>query len=439
MSHNKTASIRLIDASLSASCLKDLALQGFTQWQDNEATPWLSLINLSNNTCDNVAKTLAKYPAKNKIALLEPEQTDLAAAAMHAGVQDYLLLPLDAEQVSALLHRLRRLEQPDTHLVVAAPVSRQLLMLAHRAATTEAGILLTGESGTGKEPLARYIHRHSSRSNKPFIAVNCAAIPESILESLLFGHVKGAFTGAHAEQPGKFEIANGGTLMLDEIGEMPLNLQSKLLRVLQEREVERLGGHKSIPLDVRIIAATNKDLQKAVKEGEFREDLFYRLDVLPLKISPLRERKADVLPLAEHFIYKYQHLAGTQTCYFSEQAKQRLTSHDWPGNVRELENTIQRALVMRRGQALQVADLGLSHVPHIELSKIEQNEQGLKASKRQAEFQFILDTLKQFNGHRSQSAQALGMTTRALRYKLAQMREEGIDIDQVLRARGHAA
>lgn len=439
MPHTNMTSFRLVDATLSASCIEDLALQGFTQWQANQATPWLSLINLSNSTCDNVAKILAQYPAKNQVALLDPEQTDLAAAAMHAGVQDYLLLPLDIEQVHSLLHRLRRVEQPDTHLIVAAPVSRQLLMLAHRAATTEAGILLTGESGTGKEPLARYIHRHSSRSSKPFIAVNCAAIPESILESILFGHIKGAFTGAHADQPGKFEVANGGTLMLDEIGEMPLNLQSKLLRVLQEREVERLGGHKSIPLDVRIIAATNKNLQKAVKNGEFREDLFYRLDVLPLKIGPLRDRKPDILPLAEHFIKKYQHLAGTQTCYFSEQAKQRLACHDWPGNVRELENTIQRALVMRRGQALQVADLGLAHVPHAGLIKVEHAEQGLKASKRQAEFQFILDTLKQFNGHRSQSAQALGMTTRALRYKLAQMREEGIDIDQALARSGHAA
>ncbi|WP_076413116.1 sigma-54-dependent Fis family transcriptional regulator [Shewanella sp. UCD-KL12] len=424
--------IRLIDASLPDSCLSQLTLQGFSTWQSGNSAPWLSMINLSDCSNDEVAAKLTQFPARNQVALLAPEQTELATTAMQLGVQDYLLLPLESEQICSLAQRLRRLEQPDAELVVVSPISRQLMMLAHRAASTEASVLLTGESGTGKEPLARYIHRHSTRAAKPFIAVNCAAIPESILESILFGHHKGAFTGATSDQAGKFELANGGTLLLDEIGEMPVQVQAKLLRVLQEREVERLGGHKSIPLDIRIIASTNRDLRKAVQSGSFREDLFYRLDVLPLKISPLRDRRADILPLADHFLQRYHHLAAGQSCYFSDQAKLRLTSHNWPGNVRELENTIQRALVMRRGQALQASELGIEGDSALTDDTRVQSEQGLKASKKHAEFQYILDTLKKFNGHRSQSAQALGMTTRALRYKLAQMREEGIDIEQAL-------
>ncbi|MCL1096221.1 sigma-54 interaction domain-containing protein [Shewanella kaireitica] len=432
------SSLRFVDSKLSESSQTKLALQGFNLWQqDSQNQPWLSLVNLSNSDNSEVAQRLCQYPGKHQVALLNPEQTELASIAMQSGIQDYLLLPIDDEQLSSLLHRLRRMELPENDLVSVASESRQLLMLAHRAAVTEATVLLTGESGTGKEPIARYIHRHSNRAKQPFIAINCAAIPESILESLLFGHVKGAFTGAMSDQPGKFEMANGGTLLLDEIGEMPLLLQAKLLRVLQEREVERLGGHKSITLDIRVIAATNKDLRSAVQNGQFREDLFYRLDVLPLKILPLRERREDILPLAEHFLQKYKMLAGEQTCYFSEQARSLLLSHNWPGNVRELENTIQRALVMRRGQALQAAELGL--VDQDSQPYAEQSEQGLKASKRRAEFQYIIDTLRQHNGHRNQTAAALGMTTRALRYKLVQMREEGIDIDQILAEIGQAA
>ncbi|NRD71712.1 sigma-54-dependent Fis family transcriptional regulator [Shewanella sp. VB17] len=427
--------IRLVEAELTPENRKQLQAQDFGFWHSLDK-PWLTIINLSNSSCAEAALKMAQYPGKNQIALLNPEQTELASCAMQHGAQDYLLLPLDIEQLASLLHRLRRLEQPDTEFIVSSTVSRQLLMLAHRAATTEASILLTGESGTGKEPLARYIHRNSNRAEQPFIAVNCAAIPESILESILFGHVKGAFTGASCDQAGKFEQANGGTLLLDEIGEMPFLLQSKLLRVLQEREVERLGGHKTIKLNIRIIASTNKDLRKAVANGDFREDLFYRLDVLPLKITPLRERKEDILPLAEHFLQKYRHLCDNQYCYFSGQAQQHLLSHSWPGNVRELENTIQRALVMRRGQTIQAADLGIENNSNHYIIKADTPEMGLKASKRQAEFQYILDTLKRFGGHRSQSAESLGMTTRALRYKLVQMREEGIDIEHAL---NHAA
>ncbi|MDR8525931.1 sigma-54 interaction domain-containing protein [Shewanella fidelis] len=430
--------IRFVDAHITQSCLNLLAEQGFHLWDTTaDKTPWLSLVNLSQSQADNVESKLQCYPGKHQIALLEPEQTELASIAMQCGVQDYLLLPIDENQLCSLVQRLRRLELPNNELICAAPVSRQLLMLAHRAAITEATVLLTGESGTGKEPLARYIHRHSNRAEQPFVAINCAAIPESILESLLFGHVKGAFTGASHDQAGKFELANNGTLLLDEIGEMPLLLQAKLLRVLQEREVERLGSHKSIRLNIRVIAATNKDLRQAVEDGSFRQDLFYRLDVLPIKILPLRQRREDILPIAEHFLQRYKMLAGDQPCYFSEPARNQLLSHDWPGNVRELENTIQRALVMRRGQAIQSEELGLISPTCEQLAS--PNEQGLKASKRHAEFQYIIDTLKRHNGQRNRTAEALGMTTRALRYKLVQMREQGIDIDNILSQSGHAA
>ncbi|GIU51910.1 MULTISPECIES: sigma-54 interaction domain-containing protein [Shewanella] len=422
-------SIQLVDTQISEAGATLLLKHGFQLWNTPQTQPWLNLVNLSDCEPEQVAQRLAMYPSNNQIALLDPEQTELAGIAMQSGVQDYLLLPIDNLQLISLLNRLKTLDKTDSEIIASSAVSRQLLMLAQRAAVTNATVLLTGESGTGKEPLARYIHRHSSRADAPFISINCAAIPESILESILFGHVKGAFTGAVNDQPGKFEQANGGTLLLDEIGEMPILLQAKLLRVLQEREVERLGSHKSISLDIRVIASTNKDLRLAVDNGEFRQDLFYRLDVLPLKITPLRQRREDILPIAEHFLAIYHNNNTEQTCYFSDQARNLLLSHDWSGNVRELENTIQRALVMRRGQAIQVAELGIEQAQSPQLAT---QESGLKGSKRQAEFQYILDTLKRFNGQRNLTADSLGMTTRALRYKLAQMREQGIDIELAL-------
>ncbi len=427
--------IELLGHQICDSLINALEIEGFTLRLTCTQTPWLSLINLSEVATENIEHELATATGQNKVALLNAEQSDNAAAAMKLGVQDYLLLPLQQEQLIALVIRLKELEKTNKNYIVSSPVSRQLLMLAHRSAMTEASVLITGESGTGKEPLARYIHQNSSRANKPFIAINCAAIPESILESLLFGHSKGAFTGAQVDQPGKFELANGGTILLDEIGEMPILLQSKLLRVLQEREVERLGDHKSISLDIRVIAATNRDLRDSVKQGEFREDLFYRLDVLPLKTVPLRERRGDIQPLAEYFLKKF--CMDEQQHFFSDQARQLLMGHDWPGNVRELENCIQRALVLRRGQVIQAVDLGLEIKSSAVL--IESKETSLKQSKQQAEFQYVIDALKRFNGHRCKTAEFLEMTTRALRYKLAQMREQGIDIDSILNQKAKAA
>ncbi|MEZ8099477.1 sigma-54 interaction domain-containing protein [Vibrio bivalvicida] len=364
------------------------------------------------------------------IAIVEQEQGILAAETMRAGATDYLLRPFEKSQLVNLLSRVEAVGKPMANIVAESWRSKQVLQLAHRAACTNASVLITGESGTGKEVLARYVHEQSSRSEGPFIAVNCAAIPESMLEAVLFGHVKGAFTGATNSQSGKFEEANNGTILLDEIGEMSPAVQAKLLRVLQEREVERVGSHKPVKLDIRVIAATNKDLRDEVKNGTFREDLYYRLDVLPLHWPPLRERKDDILPIGQFFISKYQD--GSQ-CHLSQDAMVALSQYHWPGNIRELENVIQRALVMRHGDYITAHDLMLpvELLTPQEESKTTQT-MGHVEAKKQAEYQYILDKLRQFGGNRTKTANALGVTTRALRYKLAAMREQGIDLQSAL-------
>ncbi|MDF2152623.1 sigma-54 dependent transcriptional regulator [Vibrio sp. CAU 1672] len=364
------------------------------------------------------------------IAIVDQEQSLLAAESMKAGATDYLLRPFESMQLLNLLKRVEALGKPMANIVAESWRSKQVLQLAHRAACTHASVLITGESGTGKEVLARYVHEQSTRASGPFIAVNCAAIPESMLEAVLFGHVKGAFTGATGSQSGKFEEANGGTILLDEIGEMSPAVQAKLLRVLQEREVERVGSHKSIRLDIRVIAATNKDLREEVQKGTFREDLYYRLDVLPLHWPPLRERKEDILPISQFFIEKYQ---DSSKCYLSQDAVAALSQYHWPGNIRELENVIQRALVMRHGDYITAHDLML---PIELLTSVQPAEAsaplGHVEAKKQAEYQFILDKLRQFGGNRTKTANALGVSTRALRYKLAAMREHGIDLQSAL-------
>ncbi|WP_181296212.1 sigma-54-dependent Fis family transcriptional regulator [Pseudomonas sp. Q2-TVG4-2] len=358
-----------------------------------------------------------------------------AAALLELGCVDYLLSPFSESQLSALLRRQEFADAAQESFVSCSQAGRRLLAMAQRVSLTRAPILITGETGTGKELMARYIHRFSASADAPFIAVNCAAIPEQMLESILFGHEKGAFTGAVAAQPGKFELANGGTLLLDEIGELPLGLQAKLLRVLQEQRVERLGGRKEIELNVRIIAATNRDLQREVAEGRFRSDLMFRLDVLPLHISPLRERRDDVLPLARRFVAKYApQEAGEEL--FTAEACRALLQHDWPGNARELENTVQRALVLRNGLFIQPQDLGLAAPAQAEVRmekpqvlSAETGKAALRASGKWAEYQHVIDTIRKFDGHKSKAAASLGMTSRALRYRLNAMREQGIELN----------
>ncbi len=316
-------------------------------------------------------------------------------------------------------------------------------------AQSDSTVLISGESGTGKEVLARYIHQQSSRMDKPFIAINCAAIPDNMLEATLFGHEKGAFTGAIASQPGKFEQADGGTLLLDEISEMPLGLQAKLLRVLQEREVERVGGRRPIVLDIRVLATTNRDLAGEVAAGRFREDLFYRLSVFPLAWPPLRQRPADILPLAERLLASHARKMRQVPARLSAEAQRCLVQYGWPGNVRELDNAIQRALILQQGGLIQPGDLCLV-APGIQASlpvvgapgqslgepAVDVVEPGnaLGDDLRRREFQLIIDTLRAERGRRKETADRLGISARTLRYKLAQMRDAGLDVEASLYA-----
>ncbi|MEJ2394577.1 MAG: sigma-54 dependent transcriptional regulator [Candidatus Thiodiazotropha sp.] len=355
-----------------------------------------------------------------------------AVAAMHDGAVDYLVKPFEAEVlVSKVAGHIRPAnESPIDGPVVEDLRSREVLELARRVARSEATVLLNGESGTGKEVFARYIHQCSSRSDGPFIGINCAAIPENMLEAVLFGYEKGAFTGAYQSAPGKFEQAQGGTLLLDEISEMSLALQAKLLRVLQERELERLGGRKLIELDVRVLATTNRKLREEVSAGRFREDLYYRLNVFPLTLPPLRERQRDILPLARYLMQKSLR-PGQAMPEFSNEAKQHLLSHSWPGNIRELDNLMQRALILNENQLIREQDLCFeesAESPATQERKMPTAGGRLPEDLRSVEEQMILDALVERRGSRKQVAEKLGISERTLRYKIARMREAGVSI-----------
>jgi two-component system response regulator FlrC len=348
-----------------------------------------------------------------------------AVAAMRDGATDYLLKPFEAEVLLDMVARMHTPAAANAKMIADDPVMRRVCDLADRIAPSEGTVLISGESGTGKEVLARYIHDRSPRAAKAFLAVNCAAIPENMLESMLFGYEKGAYTGAYQSRAGKFEQANGGTLLLDEISEMDLTLQAKLLRVLQEREVERLGGNKLIPLDVRVIATTNRRLEECVRDGSFREDLYYRLRVLPLPLPPLRERRSDILSLADAFLARYRTRADQ--C-FSAEATAALQAHPWPGNVRELENCIQRAAILASGSEIGAADLFLE--ASMTAAGAAQEEAGsspavLEGDLKQREQELILQALRDCGGSRKATAERLGISPRTLRYKLARLREQG--------------
>ncbi|MEM0954975.1 MAG: sigma-54 dependent transcriptional regulator [Pseudomonadota bacterium] len=356
-----------------------------------------------------------------------------AVSAMRNGATEYLQKPFEAEVLLNLVEQLPAAHDSvtvdDTKMIIADPATRSLYTLADRVAGSDATVLIAGESGSGKEVLAHYIHRRSDRCDTDFLAVNCAAIPESMLESMLFGYEKGAYTGAHQARAGKFEQANGGTLLLDEISEMELGLQAKLLRVLQEREVERLGGSRPIPLDVRVIATTNRDLSKEVEEGRFREDLYYRLNVIPLHHPPLRERPQDVLPLARYFLSRY---ATTPAARFSDAAEQTLLNHAWPGNVRELDNAVQRSALLANSDVLEASDLlldaelGAPAGTKISASPASVSVPVLEGDLKQREQALILESLKRNHGNRKKTAAHLGISPRTLRYKLARLREQGV-------------
>ncbi|MGB8924293.1 MAG: sigma-54 dependent transcriptional regulator [Pseudomonas sp.] len=391
----------------------------------------------------------ARQPQLPVLLMTAHGAVERAVDAMRQGAADYLVKPFEPKALLDLVsrHALGCVSIVDSEGPVAVePASAQLLELAARVARSDSTVLISGESGTGKEVLARYIHQHSHRASQPFIAINCAAIPDNMLEATLFGHEKGSFTGAIAAQAGKFEQADGGTILLDEISEMPLGLQAKLLRVLQEREVERVGARKPITLDIRVVATTNRDLAGEVAAGRFREDLFYRLSVFPLAWRPLRERTADILPLAERLLNKHVNKMKHATAKLSPQAQACLTNYPWPGNVRELDNAIQRALILQQGGLIQPLDFCLTGAvtftaaPVIapvqalvrEIEVEAESAGALGDDLRRREFQVIIDTLRAERGRRKEAAEKLGISPRTLRYKLAQMRDAGMDVEAYL-------
>lgn len=347
-----------------------------------------------------------------------------AVTAMQEGAADYLVKPFEASELEQYVNRYvrpRLCGHPGESVIARDPRTRALLRLAERVAHSDVTVLLSGESGTGKEVFARFIHAQSSRREGPFVAVNCAAIPDQMLEALLFGHEKGAFTGAQARTRGKFIQADGGTLLLDEVTEMAVGLQAKLLRVLQEREVEPLGAGEPVPVDVRVIATSNRDLEQAVRDGELREDLFYRLSVFPIEIPPLRHRPGDIEPLARHFIARQASGAAPEP---SAAALAALAAHDWPGNVRELENAVQRALVMCQGEAM----IEPAHLILEAPIAASESRTRLATGLWEEEARRIVEALEIFNGSRKHAADHLGVSARTLRYKLAKMRESGMSV-----------
>ncbi len=366
-----------------------------------------------------------------------------AVKAMQLGANDYLMKPFEVQELLSLINKYQTtpVEVVDDAPIAESSESKWLFQVAEKVAVTDSTVLISGESGTGKEVLARYIHQHSQRSGQPFVAINCAAIPENMLEAMLFGYEKGAFTGAYSATPGKFEQANGGTLLLDEITEMDISLQAKLLRVLQEQQVERLGGKKPIDLDVRIIATTNRELGDYVADGHFREDLYYRLSVFPLNWLPLRERIDDIKPLTQLLLQKHAGKMKKPVPQLSVDAQKKLLSHPWPGNVRELDNTVQRALILQQGSQISAEDLVLTPVPknrQFNIQKATENpvidlsaENALGSDLKQREVELIIQALNE-EPSRKEAAERLGISPRTLRYKVAKLREEGIDIEAQL-------
>jgi len=361
---------------------------------------------------------------------------DDAVQAMRDGACNYMAKPFAPEVLLNMVSQYVPIIMSDTYTpIVADANSLALLKLAQKVATTEASVMVLGPSGSGKEVLAQYVHKNSPRADKPFIAINCAAIPENMLEATLFGYEKGAFTGAIQACPGKFEQAQGGTILLDEITEMDLGLQAKILRVLQEREVERLGGRKTISLDVRVIATSNRDLKIAVKNGEFREDLYYRLNVFPLTWLPLAQRRDDILPLAQHLIERHCQKGSDIIPQLTSAARSKLTAYDWPGNVRELDNVVQRALILQSDQKITAEDLLIEQFDTVSVTEQDTNNEmestgddRLGNELKLQEHQIILDTLTACQGSRKAVAERLGISPRTLRYKIARMRDSGIQI-----------
>lgn len=408
----------------------------------------LLMVEVSHDIPHLVPQLRAEHFSIPVIACGIGTEPKAAAAAIRGGAKEYIPLPPDAELIAAVLEAVTEESQS---FIYNDQVMKNIAALAEQVAPSEASILITGESGTGKEVMARYVHQKSRRANKPFVAVNCAAIPENLLESELFGHEKGAFTGAVARRVGKFEEADGGTLLLDEISEMDVRLQAKLLRAIQERQIDRVGGSRPVNVNIRIIATSNRDLQSEVKDGNFREDLFFRLNVVNLCVPPLRERPEDVALLAKHFATKYAEVNHVNAREISDDALTMLKSHDWPGNVRELENAIHRAVLLATGDTIapaaillpdasgnlsgtQTAPQGTTGEMATGTSPVEGDDSSgvglVGKTVAEVERDLIIDTLKHCLGNRTHAANILGISIRTLRNKLNQYNADGVSVPQ---------
>ncbi|MDR9825998.1 sigma-54 dependent transcriptional regulator [Vibrio sp. FNV 38] len=454
------------DEGLREALVDTLALAGY-EWLEADSAEE-ALVKLKANQVDIVVSDV-QMAGMGGLALLRNIKThwpnlpvllmtayaniEDAVSAMKEGAIDYMAKPFAPEVLLNMVSRYAPVKSDDNgDAIVADPKSLKLLSLADRVAKTDANVMVLGPSGSGKEVMSRYIHNASPRKSGPFVAINCAAIPDNMLEATLFGYEKGAFTGAVQACPGKFEQAQGGTILLDEISEMDLNLQAKLLRVLQEREVERLGSRKSIKLDVRVLATSNRDLKQYVQEGNFREDLYYRLNVFPIAWPPLADRVGDIAPLTQHLIERHCQKLGMALPPISQTALDKLMAYIWPGNVRELDNVVQRALILSDNGAIGEEHILLEGIDWQDAnslqtvvesgqpqpmiapvaepqSSIEDNlGSSLGGELRDQEFAIILQTMQECNGRRKEMAEKLSISPRTLRYKLAKMRDAGIDI-----------
>jgi len=455
------------DSELQEALVDTLSLNGFEVISVSSAEEALTALNdeIGMVFSDIRMDGMDGYTLMTRIRAIKPYlpivlmtaygTIEQAVDAMKAGAVDYIVKPFEAgvlvEKAKVYFNRDASLEDD---FVAADPATQQLKTMSKKVAESEASVLISGESGTGKEVLARYIHVQSPRAKQPFVAINCAAIPESMLEAMLFGYEKGSFTGAAKAMPGKFEQAQQGTIFLDEIGEMKPDLQAKILRVLQEREVERIGSAKAVKLDVRVLSASNINMKKAIASGDFREDLFYRLNVFPMHLPPLRERPRDIAAIAERLIQRHCGASRVQPM-ISAPAMKRLIQYTWPGNIRELDNVIQRALVMMSGDTIQAQNVMLDDgydslhsimnpepTENREPKDTPSSDEGQQNTNEEREFkpielpmdlkaretEMILETLRQNSGHRQKTAEALNISPRTLRYKIAKLKEQGVDV-----------
>lgn len=395
--------------------------------------PGLVLINLNGQAAtviDFIEFSQILQPQPYVIVMTPRPRLEDAVMAMKKGAYDFWVKPLSAERLGKTIGVLeppsgrasKGIDHASPDIITQDPSMLRLKAMVRKVAASNATVFIQGESGTGKELIARFIHRHSKRKEKPFIALNCAALPETLLESELFGHEKGAFTGAIKAREGKFELANSGTLLLDEVTEIPYHLQAKLLRVLQESEVDRLGGRHSIPVDVRVLATTNLNMDDALKEGRFRKDLYYRLNVIPIKIPPLRDRPDDILLLSSHLIAEYNELHGGCVRDISPDAKRKLQRHAWPGNVRELQNVIQRAVLLSSESSLTPEHLVFDNEESADTALNDPNLSLMPIS--EMEKRMIHKALDTVDGNRTRAAEILGISVRTLRNKLNEYRQE---------------